>query len=663
MCGILGLVRVREHGPTTTSSLVEATQIVRHRGPDDEGYLLWTRGDAPHLYSGEQTATESRLAHHLHPLSPNETWDVALGHRRLSIVDLSPGGYQPMIHAATGLAVALNGEIYNHIELRQELTRLGHRFRSESDTEVLLAAWIQWGRESLHRFNGMFAFVLLDPRDQTVHAVRDRFGVKPLYWTQAGDVVAFASEIKQLRSLPAFDTSLDASAAREYLLTGRTDHDERTFDASAHQLLGGEHAVLKLSAISFELSFERWYTLRPAKFDGSITEAGARVRELLEDSVRLRLRADVPVGSCLSGGLDSSAIVCLVQRQLSAQSATAGQHTVTARFSDPNFDEWRFARQVVKRTHAQPIEVWPTVEKLIAEFDRHLWHMDLPFGSTSPFSQWCVFEAAQGAGLKVMLDGQGSDEQLAGYTGCESAFYAGLMGRGAAIRLTSEAIGFRRRHGYLPVGQLLAAFRAVAPVAGRMLPARLRSPADAPTWIRGNGEPRSRPHQSLSEQLRDQLLRTSLPALLRYEDRNSMARSIEARVPFLDFRLVEFLVGLPDTMKLRQGITKVVLREALIDVLPTDIVSRGDKMGFVTPEQTWLTDCVRPWIDEGVSLAAESVPDLIDGGRAVRFADDVLNRRVPFSFELWRLACFGRWMQARGTRHQGAIAGVPAVDG
>lgn len=663
MCGILGLVRVREQGATTTLALVESTQIVRHRGPDDEGYLLWSRGGAPRVYAGSDTASQSRLAHHLGAIPPNAAWDVALGHRRLSIVDLSPGGYQPMVHAATGIAVAFNGEIYNHIELRQELSSLGHRFRSQSDTEVLLAAWMQWGEDSLHRLNGMFAFILIDPRDETVHAVRDRFGVKPLYWTRTGDVLAFASEIKQLRSLPGFEMALDVSAAREYLSSGRTDQDERTLESSVHQLVGGERAVVRLSGATADVTRERWYTLRPSQFAGSIADAGNQVRELLEDSVRLRLRADVSVGSCLSGGLDSSAIVCLVQRQLDAQRATAGQLTVTARFRDIRYDEWSFARQVIERTRAQPIEVWPSVEKLLADFDRHLWYMDLPFGSTSQFSQWCVFEAAANAGLKVMLDGQGSDEQLAGYTGSESALYAGLMARGAAFRLTREALAFRRRHGYLPVGQLLTAFRAVAPAANRVLPERLRPSIELRAWLRGTGDCLRPPHGSLSEQLSEQLLSTSLPALLRYEDRNSMARSIEARVPFLDVRLVEFLAGLPDRMKFRDGVTKVVLREAMTDVIPSDIVRRRDKMGFVTPEQTWLTNSARPWILKGVSLAAEAVPDLIDADHAVRFTDDVLSCRAPFSFELWRLACFGRWMQTRLAPADLSPVHAPALNG
>ena len=248
MCGIFGMVRVSDHAYVTTAALVEATQIVRHRGPDDEGYLLWSRRDIPRLYAGSETAPRSAAVHGLSRMAPNDKWDVALGHRRLSIVDLSPGGYQPMIHGASGLAVAFNGEIYNHIELRRELEHLGHRFTSRSDTEVLLCAWLEWGDSSLQRLNGMFAFLLIDPRNETVYAVRDRFGVKPLYWTRAGGVIAFASEIKQLRTLPGFPSGVNVAAARDYLATGQIDHDARTLDEGVSQLLGGERAVVRLNA-------------------------------------------------------------------------------------------------------------------------------------------------------------------------------------------------------------------------------------------------------------------------------------------------------------------------------------------------------------------------------------------------------------------------------
>jgi asparagine synthase (glutamine-hydrolysing) len=647
MCGILALIRPSDHPPAPTAPIRAGTGAARHRGPDDEGYLLWTREGGACLYAGIETARASRDAHRLGALPPTAGWQVAFGHRRLSIVDLSPGGFQPMIHPPTGLTIAFNGEIYNHVELREELVSLGHTFRSHSDTEVLLSAWAEWGPECLHRLNGMFAFVLLDPRDGgTVHAVRDRFGVKPLYYARVGDLLAFASEIKQIRALPGFRPRLDHSTARDYLAAGLLDHSRFTFDEGIKQLLGGERAILRLADADPELILIRWYTLTAKPSLGTADDLARAFRDLLTDSVRLRLRADVPVGSCLSGGLDSSAIVCIAHRLLREQASAAGQVTVTARFAEGRYDEWRFAEDVIRATDVRAVQVWPSVECLHSELDQQIWHMDEPFGSTSQFSQWCVFQGAAQAGLKVMLDGQGSDEQLAGYAGNETALYAGLLRRASILRLMREVVAFRHQHGTLPIAQLILAARNVAPVLDAVLPERLRRAAPSPPWLRLDAPSHLEPWspRDLNESLARQTLCTSLPVLLRYEDRNSMARSIEARVPFLDYRLVELLAGVPAHLKLRGGITKVLLRDALADILPPSVRDRRDKMGFVTPEQLWLTRTDTEWFRSAIAEAVEAAPGIFAPDAVGRLVDDMVRGAAPFSFIPWRILCFGRWV-------------------
>jgi asparagine synthase (glutamine-hydrolysing) len=654
MCGILAVVKQRTATDNRTAPIARALRTVRHRGPDDEGYLLWKPGEAAQVYAGDDTAHSSEVAHRLAALPPSADWTVALGHRRLSIVDLSPGGHQPMIHRPTGMAVTFNGEIYNYLELRAELARLGHTFTSHSDTEVLLAAWAQWGPDALQRFNGMFAFALLDPREGgRLHVVRDRFGVKPVYWSRVGHLIAFASEIKQIRALPGFTPRLDHGTARDYLAVGRLDHSRHTFDAGIEQLRGGERLVVDLGDPARPIQRIQWYELRPASFRGGLGDAAARFRDLLADSVRLRLRADVPVGSCLSGGLDSSAIVCLAHAALSAHGNHAGQITVTARFQDDQYDEWGFAQEVVQQTGARSVQVWPSTDRLRAELDAMLWHMDEPFGSTSQFSQWCVFAGAAAAGLKVMLDGQGSDEQLAGYAGNDAALYAGLLRRGAVWALVREVGAFRSRHEAFPIAQLILAVRNVAPFVDRLLPARVRLAAPNPDWLRLSDATHiaaSGP-RGLNTNLMEQTLVTSLPVLLRYEDRNSMARSIEARVPFLDYRLVEFLAGLPDTYKLREGVTKLVMREGLHGVLPERIRDRRDKMGFVTPEKVWLTKTDTPWFRDAARSAVEAAPELFHPDRVVQLMDDVIAGRAAFSFTPWRIVCFGRWVRQQAEGH------------
>jgi asparagine synthase (glutamine-hydrolysing) len=656
MCGILALARVSSE-PVTTRPVVAATALVAHRGPDDEGYLLWTGTPKPNVYAGPGTAAVTRRARRLEDVPAVAPWRVAFGHRRLSIVDLSPGGHQPQVHEPTGLAITYNGEIYNHVELRQDLERRGYVFRSNSDTEVLLTAWAEWGPACLPRLNGMFAFVVLDPRRSgTLHAVRDRFGVKPLYWARVGDWLAFSSEVKQLRALPGYTLRLDESTATDYLARGILDHTSHTFDAAIQQLRGGEQAVVALDATLPAVQVSRWYDLAPRPWGGTPVEAAEGFRDLLADSVRLRLRADVPVGSCLSGGLDSSSIVSLAARALKEQSRHAGQVTVTACFADERYDEWRYAKEVVAEAGASAVTVWPTVDQLQRDLDRQLWHMDEPFGSTSQFSQWCVFAAAAEAGLKVMLDGQGGDEQLGGYGGTTTvALLAGLLKRGELGAFVHEVAALRAARGAFPLAEIVLAVRNLAPPLAALLPARHRYAASAPDWLRSSAPSRipTIAPTELQETLRQQTLALSLPALLRYEDRNSMAWSIEARVPFLDYRLVEFLAGLPDGFKIRDGATKVVLRNGMRGVVPEPVLARRDKMGFVTPEERWVREAVPGWVRDALEDALAVSGWIVDPDRARRFLADTLAGRVPYSFALWRIICFGRWLRSLD------VAGTP----
>ena len=646
MCGIFSLIRSTD-GETSTATLAAGTSLARHRGSDDAGYLLWQRNQRASVYAGADTSALSRTTHRLSDLPGVARWQVAFGHQRLSIIDLSPLGHQPMIHADTGLAIAYNGEIYNYVALRAELQQLGHTFASESDTEVLLAAWAEWGPSCLHRLNGMFAFVLLDPRDGTVHAVRDRFGIKPLYWARIGGGIVFASEIKQIRSLPTFQPQLNLSTAGDYLTLGLLDHTRYTFDRGIEQLLGGERAEIHLDAESPRMTVTRWYELKPERWSGSDADAVARFRELLTDSVRLHLRADVPVGSCLSGGLDSSSIVCLAHQALREQNAGAKQVTVTACFDDERYDEWFFARQVIHQTQATAVRVWPTMPDVQADLDRVLWHMDEPFGSTSMFSQWRVFGAAADAGLTVMLNGQGADEQLAGYAGrTHVALFTGLLRRVAIASVAAEMVGWRRRTGRLPATEVVLALRNLVPGFDLVLPERLRAVANKPDWLRlqAPSHVNANPPQDLNDSLRRQTMSISLPALLRYEDRSSMAWSIESRVPYLDHRLVEFLAGLPEHLKLRRAETKVVLREAMQGIVPAAIRRRRDKMGYATPERVWLCETDPQWFRSSVMAAAEAAPDLFDPDAVGKLVDDVISQRRRSPRIAWRILCLGRWL-------------------
>ena len=647
MSGIFTIAQPRRNERLTTSTLVRATQLVRHRGPDDEGYLLWRAGETPKVYAGTETSAGARWAHSLTPLPESAVWQVGFGHRRLSIIDLSPAGHQPMYHPESGLALSFNGEIYNYLELRAELQKAGHRFRSQTDTEVILAAWAEWGPDCLRHFNGMFAFVLLDTKANVLHAVRDRFGVKPLYWARVGEQLVFASEIKQIRGLPDFVPRVDVSTARDYLAVGWLDHNRYTFDEQIQHIMGGERAAVRLDAPALAPEVLRWYDFQPSDWRGTDADAAAQCHDLLRDSVRLRLRADVPVGTCLSGGLDSSSIVCLIHQIQQAEGLTNPQRTVTVRYENAKFDEWQHATQVVEQTGAESVQVWPTVERLQNELDQILWHLDEPHGSTSQFNQWCVFGAAAGAGLKVMLDGQGGDEQLAGYGGSTvTAMLAGLLRRGRWATLTREINTQRRSQGRAAAAQTVLAVRNLYPSLDRVLPLGWRFTSANPTWLRLDAVSRLplAPPRDLNESLRRQIL-TRLTVHLRYEDRLASAWSVESRLPFMDFRLVEFLLSLPERLKLRAGRSKVVLREAMRGIIPEAIRERRDKMGFVAPEPVWLRGGATDWFRQGVEAALDLAPDFFHADAARRLVNDMAGGQRGFSSDVWHILCLGRWLK------------------
>lgn len=665
MCGIT-CVLSRE--PEPLAGLLRAmTDTVRHRGPDDEGYLLLAGSEAVicHGDDTEPAALEVPLPWRpvCHVTDVAETANLGLGHRRLSIVDPSPLGHQPMSYADGRYWIVHNGEVYNHVELREELRALGHAFVSQSDTEVILAAYAQWGATCLERFNGMWAFAILDRRARTLFVARDRFGVKPLYYHAYRGLLAFVSEIKQLTVLPSWRARLNAQRGYDFLVWNVMDHTDETLFAGVYQVPAGHFALVPLDDpgrpmdARGRLHTQAWYRLEPPVFEGSFEDAAKEFGRLITESVRLRLRADVAVGSCLSGGLDSSTIVCLM-RGLLRELGSDRQATFSACSDVASVDERAWIDLVVRQTGVDGHQVMPTVDGLFEELPALGWHQDEPFGSTSIYAQWCVFRLAGRAGIKVMLDGQGADEQLAGYHGFVAPLLVGLLRSGRLIELSREVVALRRRLGYSP---MYAAQR----MADMLLPDSLRQPlrrmAGQPSASRNRWLDRARlgsatidPVAGAGEQTgsvramsRSLMLARHLPMLLHWEDRSSMAHSIEARVPFLDYRLVEFSLSLPDSFKLRCGLTKRVMRAAMKGVLPEPVRRRADKIGFATPEQTWMRehtpDRFRATLRDAIVQSRGVLTP-----HALVVLEDVLAGRRPFSFLPWRMISFGRWMERFG---------------
>lgn len=652
MCGIAALFDPQ--GGIHSGWIAAMADTIRHRGPDDEGYLL-ADGTTARPAAGGDTPPECVAALGLPPLPAAGEWRVALGHRRLSILDLSPAGHQPM--AAGDSWIVFNGEVYNFAELRAELERLGHAFRSHSDTEVILAAWRQWGPECLHRFNGMFALVIYDAARDTVFAARDRFGVKPLYlWRAPNGMLAMASEIKQFTVLPGWSARLAADRAYDFLNWGLTDHTSETLFAGVTQLAGGEMLEWRLG--NGEPAIRRWYRLAPARHGLGFDAAARHFAELFEDAVRLRLRADVAVGTGLSGGLDSSSIVCQSARLLAAVGG-GRQKTFSACAEDPRFDERRFIAEVVGRTNVDAHQCFPSLDRLFELLPLVTWHQDEPFGSTSIYAEWNVFDLVRSTGTKVTLDGHGADELLGGYHVFFGALLSGLLRGGRLTPAVAEMRALRRNHGYGPAAMAKLVLDALLPEAGRDLLRQLGGkttrnanwiaptvvgPAPQDPFSARGGRGRSVDELSVS-----QLTATSLPLQLHWCDRDSMAHSVESRAPFLDYRLVEFVLGCAPDHRVGDGTTKRLLRTGLADILPPAIAGRRDKMGFVTPEQDWVQARDPAGFRAQVAAAVERSRGVLTPA-ALDKAEAIIAGTRPYNPVIWRMISFGAWMERFGVQ-------------
>jgi asparagine synthase (glutamine-hydrolysing) len=557
VCGICGIVAPGR--PPELDTVERMSAALAHRGPDGAG-----------TFAGE---------------------GVALGFRRLAIIDPTPAGDQPFASDDGALQLIHNGEIYNYRELRAELEAIGHRFRSATDTEVILAAYREWGERCVERFNGMWAFAIWDVAQQRLFASRDRFGIKPFYYRLADGRLAFASEPKAFLADPRTRLEPNPRAILDYLEQSYLDHTPQTFFANLEKLPPAHSLVFDRGG----LRLSRYWRLEPK--EPPTRDAVDIVRELFLDALRLHLRSDVPLGTCLSGGLDSSAIVVGVDRLLrteaeSAAAVGARQRTFTAYFEDAGFDERPYAQDVVARTEAEPHWVSFDDDELVADLPAIVRSQDEPFGSTSMVAQWYVLREAHRAGLKVMLDGQGGDEVLGGYRAFVGFRLADLLAAGRIRPLVSELRAFGDVHSTAALFTSMA--RPFAPDAlTRLVRARSRGSATlVHPSLQALEPPRTESGSPFNERLRrhQQLILTQrgLPELLRYEDRNSMAHSLEARVPFLDYRFVELAFSLPADELIRNGSTKDVLRRALGDLLPPRVRDRRDKLGFVTPEKRWL---------------------------------------------------------------------------
>jgi len=569
MCGIAGIFAPGGFDPQT---LMAMTHLVAYRGPDGYGFA----------YAGTGADARAEIIHNENRL-PNVSRPVlGLGTRRLSILDVSSLGNMPMQTPDGGYVITFNGEVYNYREIRAELQALGHRFQTGTDTEVILHAYQEWKEDCLARFNGMWSFGIWDRARQKLFCARDRFGVKPFYHAVVNDRFYFGSEIKQILSASGMARRANPRTVFNFLERGLTDYSAETLFEGVLQLPGGHCLTLDL-ADPFSFVVRRYWDLNlepePESRDQQAIE---KFRELFANAVTLRLRSDVPVGACLSGGLDSSSIVCEAKRVAPATQL----HTFSACFEQNALDEREFISAVVTATEGAGHPTFPHAESFWQTVRLMLYHQDEPVGSTNVFAQWCVMAGARQQGVPVVLGGQGGDESLCGYQKYRYFYFWQLLRKGDP-RLFRESLLWARNgtqsywnlsdaSRYFPT-----ALRRSFSLVERVCTAEFRREAPPVEPSLGAGG-------NIAERQKMDLVYASLPALLHYEDRNSMAHSVESRLPFLDYKLAEFAVNCAPSLKLRDGWSKWILREALEGTLPEKVRLRKTKLGFDTPEAEWM---------------------------------------------------------------------------
>jgi asparagine synthase (glutamine-hydrolysing) len=623
MCGIAGAFW-RKPPAQHERQMSAALDRLRLRGPNDRGV------DVHHAAEGT----------------------VALGHARLSIIDLSAGGHQPMIAHDGALAMIFNGEIYNYIELREELRGLGYSFQSQSDSEVLLTAWAAWGRDCLARLDGMFAFAIHDRRLQRLFCARDGFGIKPLFYHAEPGAFAFASTQQALIALRGKTPRPDVQRCYDYLVHGDYDGEERSFLADVRHLRPGCLIEVDL-ARGIAHQPERWWqpVVRPAA-DMSFGSAVEAVRGHFLNSVRLQMRSDVAIGAALSGGVDSSAVVCAMRHL----DRSLPIDTFSFIADDDRVSEEGWVDLINAHVGARPHKVRARVEDLLGDLDTMIEAQGEPFGSTSIYAQFRVFQAARENGVTVTLDGQGADELLAGYSGYPGYRLLSLLDRGDVLGAHRFASAWARwpgrsyRLAAMELGRI-----ALPDGAYRAARKRLGRDFQAP-WLNlpmlereGVAFAEARPPRSSAaagrrviEQLCKSLQERGLPALLRHADRSSMRFSVESRVPFLTIPLAELLLGLPEPYLIGpDGETKRVFRAAMRGIVPDAVLDRRDKIGFATPEERWLRTGA-PQMRAMIAAHAPEIEMLRTEPLLAAF-DAVIAGRAPFSWQLWRWVNFVRW--------------------
>lgn len=615
MCGIAGMIG-RNSSPSR-EAVCKMLETIHHRGPDGEGVFLDQK--------------------------------ICFGHRRLAILDLRPEGNQPM-HWENRYAITYNGEVYNYIEIRRELEALGKCFSTGTDTEVILAAYAQWGPDCVKRFNGMWAFAIYDKQQQTVFFSRDRFGVKPLYYYHNDEAFYFGSEIKELWTQMPKPVRANVGTLLAFLQNGELDYSEQTCFADVFQVPGGHN--IQYDIRTGEFTVKRWYELERQTIKKDYSENVSLFKELFQKAVSLRLRSDVPVGSTLSGGLDSSAITCVAAGLQKEKSLS----TISSCFKEKAFDEQEYIDEVTEYACVENHKVWPETKLDIDMLDEVLWHQDEP---SSAIAAHYVYKKAKELGITVILVGEGADEQLAGYTNFFEALFVELIQSGQWKKLIEQIKSYREVRepfDHVALGHLLK-----MTITDALLPVRIRD------WLRVNRrgydaraffKPKAIHNREVyrarnlyvarnANEVVKNYMFSEMPRILHDLDRMSMMHSVETRAPFLDKDLVQALMNMPLSHKLWNGVTKRVMRDAMRGSMPDKVTDRYGKMGFMSSEFQWFFESPEACV-KMIEDVCDAMPEYIDKKAVLTWCETHMNGKAAArndEYLIARLIMVARWMK------------------
>ena len=605
MCGIVGQINFNTK-EVEEKTLTKMMKKIKHRGPDDDGYFIAN--------------------------------GVGLGFVRLSVIDLSSAGHQPMLSDNNKLVLIYNGEIYNYLELKKELEGKGHIFKSNTDTEVLLKSYEEWGETCLNKFNGMWAFVIYNKETKEIFGARDRFGVKPFYYYKDEKSFLFASEIKAIRSVLKTALSVNEQAVFDYLSFNRTDYDNKTFYNEIYKIPHGH--FFKISKDK-EFTLKKWYDLKSNCNKESIS--ANEYRELFISSIKLRMRSDVPVGVCLSGGLDSSSIISTISKKLNVKDIKSfsavyekGQRGDESDFIDkmkPYLNNMNY--------------ITPTAKSLYNDIEDMITSLDEPVPTTSIYAQYSVMKLAKKHAV-VTLDGQGADEQLAGYHYFYGFYFKELLTSFSLGKLSFEMFHYIKKHKSLYGVKTLVFF---------LLPEKLKIKlrVSEASYIQNDFYKNYNSKSILAGDLygagtlKESLINHfeyKLEHLLKWSDLNSMKFSIESRVPFLDYRLVEQTLSLQNDSYIKKGLTKHILRESMKSIVPEKIRLRYDKMGFSTPEDEWFREeFFQERILNILNNPSDKFKKYVDTNKALTMYNKHLNKEINCSKDIWKWINLDLWLK------------------